>query len=108
MVINFKSSDILWSDPCEDDNQAILVEWNENTTRGCSFVFGLKATTPFLDKNDLLCIIRAHEAQLDGYKMYNWDISSDFPAVITLFSAPNYCDVYNNKGAIMKFVVKLL
>ena len=23
--------------------------------------------------------------------------------VITIFSAPNYCDVYNNKGAIIKF-----
>jgi serine/threonine-protein phosphatase 2B catalytic subunit len=23
--------------------------------------------------------------------------------VITVFSAPNYCDVYNNKGAIIKF-----
>lgn len=23
--------------------------------------------------------------------------------MITVFSAPNYCDVYNNKGAILKF-----
>lgn len=23
--------------------------------------------------------------------------------MITIFSAPNYCDVYNNKGAIIKF-----
>ena len=23
--------------------------------------------------------------------------------LVTLFSAPNYCDVYNNKGAIIKF-----
>ena len=27
----------------------------------------------------------------------------DFPSVITIFSAPNYCDVYNNKGAVIKF-----
>ena len=25
--------------------------------------------------------------------------------VITIFSAPNYCDVYNNKGAVIKFKV---
>lgn len=25
------------------------------------------------------------------------------PTVITVFSAPNYCDFYNNKGAIIKF-----
>jgi serine/threonine-protein phosphatase 2B catalytic subunit len=35
--------------------------------------------------------------------MYNWNGDEDFPAVITIFSAPNYCDVYNNKGAIIKF-----
>lgn len=27
--------------------------------------------------------------------------------VITIFSAPNYCDVYNNKGAVLKFEVKI-
>merc|ERR1719197_2336669 len=29
--------------------------------------------------------------------------ATGFPTVITIFSAPNYCDVYNNKGAILKF-----
>lgn len=37
--------------------------------------------------------------------MYKWNGSNEFPAVITIFSAPNYCDVYNNKGAIIKFEV---
>jgi len=35
--------------------------------------------------------------------MHRWKGSGDFPSVITIFSAPNYCDVYNNKGAIIKF-----
>jgi serine/threonine-protein phosphatase 2B catalytic subunit len=47
--------------------------------------------------------LRAHEAQFDGYKMHKWNGPSEFPVVITIFSAPNYCDVYNNKGAIIKF-----
>jgi len=47
--------------------------------------------------------LRAHEAQFDGYKMHKWNGAQEFPAVITIFSAPNYCDVYNNKGAIIKF-----
>lgn len=64
-----------------------------------------KAATPFLNKNDCLSIIRAHEAQLDGFKMYKWNSTVDFPSVITIFSAPNYCDVYNNKGAVIKFKV---
>ena len=46
---------------------------------------------------------RAHEAQLDGYKMHRKRENTDFPSVITLFSAPNYCDVYANKGAILKY-----
>jgi serine/threonine-protein phosphatase 2B catalytic subunit len=35
--------------------------------------------------------------------MYKWNKSVEFPSVITIFSAPNYCDVYNNKGAVIKF-----
>lgn len=35
--------------------------------------------------------------------MHKWSSKSGFPQVITIFSAPNYCDVYNNKGAIIKF-----
>ena len=56
----------------------------------------------------MISIIRAHEAQLDGYKMHRWNGGGDFPLVITIFSAPNYCDVYNNKGAVIKFEVKLI
>ena len=37
--------------------------------------------------------------------MHKWNGEQDFPAVITIFSAPNYCDVYNNKGAFIKFEV---
>jgi serine/threonine-protein phosphatase 2B catalytic subunit len=58
--------DLLWADPCENDDEAVATEWLDNTTRGCSYVFGAKAATPFLNKNDFLSIIRAHEAQLDG------------------------------------------
>jgi serine/threonine-protein phosphatase 2B catalytic subunit len=78
-----------------------------NNVRGCSYFFGNDAVHKFLKKNSLLSIIRAHEAQLDGYKMHRWKGPSDFPVVITIFSAPNYCDVYNNKGAIIKFEVIL-
>jgi serine/threonine-protein phosphatase 2B catalytic subunit len=95
--------DLLWADPCENDEEAVSTEWLDNGTRGCSYVFGAKAATPFLNKNDFLSIIRAHEAQLDGFKMYKWNNTVDFPSVITIFSAPNYCDVYNNKGAVIKF-----
>ncbi len=35
--------------------------------------------------------------------MHKTNTATGFPTVITIFSAPNYCDVYNNKGAILKF-----
>ena len=79
-----------------------------NDVRGCSYFFGQSATNQFLHKNKLLSILRAHEAQFDGYKMHKWNGPSEFPVVITIFSAPNYCDVYNNKGAIIKFEVSHL
>ena len=34
--------------------------------------------------------------------MLYWN-GNDFPSIITIFSAPNYCDCYKNKGAIIKF-----
>ena len=56
-----------------------------------------------------MSLIRAHEVQFEGYKMYNWKDKSKkpkkFPQVITIFSAPKYNDSYNNKGAIIKFEV---
>lgn len=95
--------DMLWSDPVEKNEEALTVSWLENSTRGCSYVFGAQAAIPFLSKNSILSIIRAHEAQLEGFKMYKWNNNIDFPSVITIFSAPNYCDVYNNKAAVISF-----
>jgi serine/threonine-protein phosphatase 2B catalytic subunit len=39
---------------------------------------------------------------MQGYKMHVWDKTLEIPTVITIFSAPNYCDCYNNKAAIIK------
>jgi len=57
----------------------------------------------FSKKNGLLSIIRAHEAQDAGYKMHRRNDRTGFPSLITLFSAPNYLDAYNNKGALMRY-----
>ena len=45
---------------------------------------------------------------MTGYKLHQWNGAQEFPAVITIFSAPNYCDVYNNKAAVLKFEVNFL
>ena len=39
--------------------------------------------------------------QIDGYKMHKWGGAQAFPPVMTVFSAPNYCGTYNNKGAVI-------
>lgn len=65
------------------------------------FLISYQAIKSFLAKNKLLSLIRAHEAQFEGFKAYVWQ-NYDFPQVITLFSAPNYCGSYANKGAIIK------
>jgi len=56
-----------------------------------------------LDDNNLLSIIRAHEVQDAGYRMHRKHEKTSFPSLITLFSAPNYCEQYDNKGAIMRY-----
>ena len=33
--------------------------------------------------------------------MHKWGGSSAFPPVMTVFSAPNYCGTYSNKGAVI-------
>lgn len=102
--------DLLWSDPLEpkDGEQRPVAKKNSppfipNEVRGCSFFYSFDGVATFLKKNQLLSVIRAHEAQLEGYKMHKTNPATGFPLVITIFSAPNYCDVYNNKGAILKF-----
>eukprot|EP00475_Leptophrys_vorax_P036720 TRINITY_DN6251_c0_g1_i2.p2 TRINITY_DN6251_c0_g1~~TRINITY_DN6251_c0_g1_i2.p2 ORF type:complete len:533 (-),score=131.04 TRINITY_DN6251_c0_g1_i2:2123-3664(-) len=104
--------DLLWSDPFDEKKDeeeeegtghshggAEPILWfSFNQTRQCSFVFGVNAVTQFLDNNNLVAVIRAHEAQFDGYRMHMKN-EDGVPRVITIFSAPNYCDVYGNKGA---------
>ena len=46
-----------------------------------------------------MAIIRAHEVQEEGYKFHMLDREGN-PACVTIFSAPNYCGQYGNKGAI--------
>lgn len=96
--------DIIWADPMEEGAETGSKEYFiKNEVRGCSWFFTYEAATTFLHKNSLLSVIRAHEAQIEGYKMHKTNNATGFPTVITIFSAPNYCDVYNNKGAILKF-----
>ncbi|KAF5340295.1 hypothetical protein D9611_007868 [Ephemerocybe angulata] len=96
--------DILWADPVEDfGTEKTSDSFIHNHVRGCSYFFTYQAACQFLERNNLLSIIRAHEAQDAGYRMYRKTKTTGFPSVMTIFSAPNYLDVYNNKAAVLKY-----
>lgn len=96
--------DLLWSDPIEDyDEDNMDQTFVRNTMRGCSYAFTYKASCQFLERTGLLSIIRAHEAQDAGYRMYKRTKTMGFPSLLTMFSAPNYLDSYNNKAAVLKY-----
>jgi len=106
--------DLLWADPInnfghENENGQGVVpgtQFLNNATRGCSFFYTFEAVTKFLERNSLLTVIRGHEAQDAGYTMYRKTPKRNFPSVITIFSAPNYLDVYHNRGAVLKYANK--
>jgi serine/threonine-protein phosphatase 2B catalytic subunit len=96
--------DLLWADPIEDyDEDNMDQTYVRNTVRGCSYAFTYKASCQFLERTGLLSIIRAHEAQDAGYRMYKRTKTMGFPSLLTMFSAPNYLDTYNNKAAVLKY-----
>jgi len=95
--------DLLWADPMETFTAEIDSPYEFNTVRGCSFNFSYNSVCDFLERTGMLSVIRAHEAQDAGYRMHRRHERTGFPSLITLFSAPNYLDAYNNKGAIMRY-----
>ena len=94
--------DLLWSDP--HDKQT--TQWESNSMRCCSYYFSPIHSRNFLLNNKLSLIIRAHEVVQKGYK-YQYANNATSPQTLTLFSAPNYCDTYENKAAalVIKVVV---
>jgi serine/threonine-protein phosphatase 2B catalytic subunit len=94
--------DLVWADPIDNNTGYLDALVKPNESRGCSYIFGSNLTKAFYEKNSLLSIIRAHEAQAEGYKMYKWFGQDKCPCLITVFSAPNYCDFYNNRAAVVR------
>ena len=84
--------DLLWSDP---DNT--IDTWGEND-RGTSVCFGAEPVDKFLEKFNFDLICRAHQAIMNGYEFPFFPTQT----LVTIFSAPNYCNEFDNKGAILK------
>jgi serine/threonine-protein phosphatase 5 len=78
--------ELLWADPQ-------FLPGRAPSKRGCGLQFGPDVTKNFLEFNDLKMVIRSHEVKHEGYEIqHNGQL-------VTIFSAPNYCDTNNNKGA---------
>ncbi|XP_022903579.1 serine/threonine-protein phosphatase PP1-gamma catalytic subunit B-like [Onthophagus taurus] len=88
-------ADLLWSDPTPD------LGWNLND-RGVSFTFGPDIVAKFLNKHDFDLIIRAHQVVEDGYEFFA------SRKLVTIFSAPNYCGLFDNAGALLSVNEELL
>mmetsp|Transcript_55646 Transcript_55646/g.143364 ORF Transcript_55646/g.143364 Transcript_55646/m.143364 type:complete len:458 (+) Transcript_55646:176-1549(+) len=81
--------EMLWSDPQPGWGRAA-------SKRGVAVSFGQDVTENFLNTNNLQLVIRSHELRDDGYAMEHGG------QLITVFSAPNYCDQMGNMGAFIR------
>ena len=79
--------ELLWSDPTK-------INGRHPSNRGVAITFGPDVVNEFLKNNKLQKLVRSHECKSEGY-----EIMGD---VITVFSAPNYCDSMGNKGAVIQ------
>lgn len=84
--------EILWNDPMEE-------EGIETSYRGAGKLFGPNISEKFLSKNNLLCVIRGHEAVNEGYKI------SHEGRIITIFSRKG-APYFNKKAAYLSISVK--
>ena len=93
--------ELLWSDPHPQNGR-------HPSKRGVGIGFGPDVSHKFLDDNklsmnklalinSLALLVRSHEMKQNGYE------EEANGRVITIFSAPNYCDQMGNKGAYIRF-----
>lgn len=83
--------DLLWADPDAD-----VEDWADND-RGTSYTFGARPLEEFLNKFNFELVVRGHQAVMGGYE---FPFSNE--GLVTVFSAPNYCYEFDNKGAILQ------
>ena len=82
--------EMLWSDPHP-------MPGRHPSKRGVGVAFGPDVTARFLDENNLKMLVRSHEVKDEGYEVEAGG------RLVTVFSAPNYCDQMGNKGAVITF-----
>ena len=89
----------LWSDPVESDAQA---KWGVHSNArdggaGGIKTFGADVTQRFCQRNNVQMVVRSHQVAKFGYRVYHGG------RLITVFSARNYDNRDENKGAMLLF-----
>eukprot|EP01063_Lacrimia_lanifica_P038273 TRINITY_DN8094_c0_g1_i2.p2 TRINITY_DN8094_c0_g1~~TRINITY_DN8094_c0_g1_i2.p2 ORF type:complete len:300 (+),score=103.14 TRINITY_DN8094_c0_g1_i2:1236-2135(+) len=83
-------ADLLWADPSDGDDG-----WCDGGGRSVTLEWGRDVAAKFLSDFHLDLICRAHQVVEDGYQ-FMFD-----RAVVTIFTARNYCGEFDNDGAVM-------
>ncbi|KAG0420116.1 Serine/threonine-protein phosphatase 2B catalytic subunit [Dictyocoela roeselum] len=64
-------TDLLWSDPHPLFEFNFVNSFVHNTNRRCSYFYSENAVNDFLKNNNLWCIVRGHEVQKEGFRIYS-------------------------------------
>ena len=82
-------TDLLWSDPCEDyeDNESTKSSemFQFNQQRQTSYRYNHAAIRKFLQKNKLTSVIRGHEVQLTGVKLFKASLLLLLPLILLIY-----------------------
>lgn len=81
--------DFVWADPSNE-----VMSWAESD-RGVSYIFGKKVVEKFIEKYDFDLIVRAHQVVQKGFEFFARR------KLVTVFSAPNYMNEFDNSGAVL-------
>ena len=89
--------DLLWSDP----NENLTEDFGINE-RNISITFSKDYVKNFVEKNNLDLICRAHQVVEEGFEFF-----ADMK-LVTVFTAPNYMEEFDNNGGILEVGEDLL
>lgn len=82
--------ELLWTDPQPENGRS-------PSKRGIGMQFGPDVTERFCLKNKIKKVLRSHEVRMEGVE------EEHDGRLITVFSAPNYCDATGNLGGVVHF-----
>lgn len=92
-------ADLMWSDPEDIEGWGV-------SPRGAGYLFGGDVVEKFNEVNSIDFIARAHQLAMEGYKtmfpLKNSRSGQRVDALMTVWSAPNYCYRCGNVAAILE------